>query len=201
MDNQPEEIVLRISAKKEAGYAKKVAGAIGWRLREEGYCKARAVKQDAVSTATKALAICNQRVSEAGISFYMELCFSKAENEDGKVATAIEMTIQEMDYKKPDEFKEYKVSGKQDENNSIMSLAEALAVPVRNGNGVNMKCIGPASVYKGIMAATIARGLIYPNGLEAIVVPKWDSIEEEGKPPVSLINLEFWGNKIQDDKK
>lgn len=197
MDEQ-QEVVLRVSAKKDAGYAKKVAGAMSWRLREEGFCKARAVKQDAVNSATKALAICNQRVSEAGIVFFMELFFSKAENTDGKFATAIEMTIQENDSPRPAEFVEYKVSGKQDTDNAPMKLAEAIAAPARDGKGVSMKCIGPAAVYRGILASTIARGLVFPNGYDSVVIPTWDSLpqEDETLPPISLIKLEFWGKKI-----
>jgi len=198
MDNQ-QEVVLKVSAKKDPGYAKKVAGAMSWRLREEGFCKTRAVKQDAVNIATKALAICNQRVSEAGIVFYMELFFSKAENPEGKFATVIEMTIQENDCPRPAEFVEYKVAGKQDtDKNGPMKLAEAIAAPARDGKGISMKCIGPSAVYKGILASTIARGLIYPNGFETIVIPSWSSLPQEDPnvPPISLINLDFWGKKI-----
>ncbi len=198
MENQPE-VILKVSANKDAGYAKKVAGAMSWRLREEGFCKARAVKQDAVNSATKALAICNQRVLAAGVTFYMELFFSKAENPEGKFATAIEMTIQENDCIRPEEFVEYKVAGKQDtDKNAPMKLAEAIAAPAREGKGVSMKCIGPSAVYKGVLASTIARGLIYPNGFESIVIPSWTSLPQEDPnlAPISLINLEFWGKKI-----
>lgn len=198
MEDQPEDIVLMVSACKEAGYAKKVAGAMSWRLREKGFFKARAVKQDAVNTATKAIAICNQRVSAAGVVLYAELFFSKAENEDGSVATAIEMNVQEVDAPRPETFSEYRVSGKQDQDkNAAMKLAEAVAAPVREGKGVTMKCIGPAAVYRAIMASTIARGLVFPNGYLAVVVPTWDSLpnEDPTKPPISLIKIDFWGKK------
>lgn len=198
MEDQPEEIVLMVSACKEAGYAKKVAGAMSWRLREKGFFKVRAVKQDAVNTATKAIAICNQRVAAAGVVLYAELFFAKAENEDGSVATAIEMNVQEVDAPRPETFSDYRVSGKQDQDkNAAMKLAEAVAAPARDGKGVSMKCIGPAAVYRAIMASTIARGLIFPNGYNAIVVPTWDSLPQEDpeKPPISLIRLDFWGKK------
>lgn len=194
----PEKVVLKVSASKDPGYAKKVAGAMSWRLREEGFCKVRAVKRDAVNSATKALAICNQRVATAGISFCMELFFSKAENAEGQFATAIEMTIQENDIPRPEIFSEYKVSGKTDQDkNAAAKLAEAIAAPTRDGKGITMKCIGPAAVYRAVLASTIARGLIYPNGMDAIVVPSWGSLPQEGdKLPISLINLDFWGKKI-----
>lgn len=199
MEETPEEIVLKVSACKEPGYAKKVAGAMSWRLREKGFFKARAVKQDAVSTATKAVAICNQRVAAAGVVLFMELFFSKAENDDGNVATAIEMNVQEVDMPRPEVFVDYRVSGKQDQDkNAAMKLAEAIAAPVRDGKGVAMACIGPAAVYRGMMASTIARGLVFPNGFESVVVPSWASLpnEDPEKPPISLIKLEFWGRKV-----
>ena len=39
-----DEVILRVSSNKEPTYVKKVAGAVGWQLREKGCCKARAVK-------------------------------------------------------------------------------------------------------------------------------------------------------------
>lgn len=198
MEDQQEEVILKVSACKDAGYAKRVAGAMTWRLREQGFFKARAIKQDAINSATKAVAICNQRVAAAGVVLSMELFFSKAENPEGNVATAIEMTVQETDAVRPETFIEYKVSGKQDhDKNAPMKLAEALAAPARENKGICMKCIGPGAVYRAMMAATIARGLIYPNGYNSIVVPNWDSLPQENDlPPISLIKLEFWGKSI-----
>lgn len=209
-DNQQEDVILKVSASKEPGYAKRVAGAMAWQLREKGFVKARAVKQDAVNSAIKALAICNQRAAAADVVLYMELFFSKAENdlpepkegeqpEQEPAATAIEMNIQENDAPRPAEFVEYKVSGKPDqERNLAMCLAEAIAAPVKSDKGVSMKCIGPAAVYRGVLASTIARGLIFPNGYDSIVIPTWASLPQEDKnlPPISLINIDFWGRKI-----
>lgn len=201
-ENQQDEVILKVSANKDAGYAKRVAGAMGWRLREAGFCKARAVKQDAVNSATKALAICNQRVAVAGMTLCMELFFSKADTtqpdgNDGKTATAIEMTIQETDAPKPEIFVDYKVSGKPDQDKNVAAnLAEAIAAPVRDGKGVSLKCIGPAAVYRAVLASTIARGLVFPNGYDAIVIPSWESLQQEDKPPISLIKIDFFGKRI-----
>lgn len=192
---QDDEIVLKISAKRDAGYVKRVAGAMTWRLQEKGFFKARAVKQDAVNTAIKAIAICNQRVALADITLYIQLFLKEASTNDGKAGTAIEMLVQETDTARPAKFVEYKVSGK-DEKNGPQKLAEAIAGPVRAENGVTMKCIGPAAVYRAIMASTMARGLIYPNGLDAIVVPSWDTITKAEDKVISLIKLDFWSKKI-----
>lgn len=192
---QDEDIVLKISAKKDAGYVKRVAGAMTWRLQEKGLFRARAVKQDAVNTAVKAIAICNQRVALADITLYIQLFIKPASTNDGKASTAIEMLVQETDVPRPAKFVEYKVSGK-DEKNGPQKLAEAIAGPARDGVGVSMKCIGPAAVYRAIMAATMARGLIFPNGLDAIVVPSWDTVTKPGDKVISLIKLDFWSKKV-----
>ena len=196
MEDDQQEVILKISGSKDAGYAKKVAGAMTWRLREVGFCKARAVKQDAVNSAIKALAICNERVAEAGMSFCVDLTFSEAINTEGKTATAIEMIIQEADPERPEVFLDFKVSGKSEQDkNVVKNLAEAVAGRVREGKGIKMKCIGPAAVYRAIMASTIARGLIFPNGYDCVIVPKWDTIERENAPPISFLNIAFWGKK------
>ena len=191
------QVVLRVSARKDPGYVKRVAGAISWQLRDNGFCKVRAVKVDAINTATKAIAIVNQRVSQAGLNFAMDMVFSPTESESDQNSTAIEMTVQDADSTRPGEFVEYKVAGKKSaDKDIIMRLAGAIAGPVRAGKGVRLRCIGPSSVYRAIMASCIAKGYIYANGLSAIVVPSWASMpSEEGKPPVSLLQVDFWGDK------
>lgn len=200
-ESQDDEVVLKIKSSKDPEYTKKVAGAMSWRLRETGFVKVRAVKQDAVNVATKAVAIVNEWVLPVGVTLSMDLFFSPADNASGGPdATAIAMTVQDAaDAIRPEKFMEYKVSGKDSADDLLNRLAGAIAAPVRKGNGIRMRCIGPAAVYRAVMACTIAKGFIYPNGLEAIVIPKWDSIpaREEGKPPVSLLQIEFWGRKIE----
>lgn len=207
MDPEPEagtqggDVVLKIKSSKDPGYTKKVAGAMSWRLREEGFVKARAVKQDAVNVATKAVAIVNEWVLPVGVTLSMDLTFSPADNASGGPdATAIAMTVHDAaDATRPGEFMEYKVSGKESADDLVTRLAGAIAGPARNGKGVRMRCIGPGAVYRAIMACTIAKGYIYPNGLEAVVIPKWDSIpaRQEGAAPISLISIEFWGRKVE----
>lgn len=196
MPNETDEVVLKITSSKEPGYVKSVAGAMGWVLREKGYCKARAVKMDAVNTAIKSVAIVNQRVAQAGgLVFEIDLFFSPAENDTGMPSTAIAMTVQATEAPRPEQFVEYKVSGKKESDDSLIArLAGAIATPVREGKGVKLRCIGPSAVYRAVMAATIAKGHIYPNGLASVVVPQWATIVDEGKA-ISLIELEFWGRK------
>lgn len=190
------DVVLRISSNKDPGYVKRVAGAMTWQLRDHGFCKARAVKVDAVSTATKAVAIVNQRVSQAGLNFAMDLFLSPAESESGTNSTAIEMVVHDADCTRPGEFVVYKVSGKRTGDKTLVTrLAGAIATPVRRGDGVSMRCIGPSAVYRAVMASCVAKGYIYTNGLDAIIVPTWQSIPSDDKP-VSLIQLDFWGKKI-----
>ncbi len=194
MPENDQEVILKIKSKKDSGYAKSVAGAMSWQLRERGFFKVRAVKADAVNTAVKAIAIVNQRVSGV-VLLSMDIVFAHAEVAVGTEATAIAMTVSDADSPRPTEFVEYKVSGKPDEENVASKLAGAIAAPVRDGKGVRMRCIGPNAVYRAIIACTIAKGYIYPNGLESIVVPTWDSVPQPGKDPISLIQIEFWAKK------
>lgn len=192
-------VILRVSASKEPGYVRRVAGAMSWQLRDHGFCRARAVKVDAVNIATKAVAIVNQRVSQAGLLLSMDLRLSPAESDDKKASTAIDMTVQDADCPRPEKFVEYKVSGKNGQKDVVTKLAGALAVPVRDGTGVRMRCIGPVAVYRAVMASCLAKGYIYSNGMDAIVVPTWDSISSTNpeKPSVSLLQIEFWGKNFQ----
>jgi len=172
--SNPDDVVLKVSSRQDPGYAKMVAGAMSWRLREDGCFRLRAVKTDAVNTSIKAIAIVNQRVMPVGVTLTIDLNF--AECEKGKEATAIAMSVHEVCHPRPSEFIEYKVSGRKDGEDLTAKLAGALAAPAREGKGVKMRCIGPGAVYRAIMASTIARGYIFPNSLEAIVVPTWDTM-------------------------
>lgn len=201
LDGDKDDVVLKIKSTKDSSYTKRVAGAMSWRLRERGFCKARAVKADAVNTATKAVAIVNQWVSPVGVMLSMDLFFSTVEraeggNEKDAAATAIAMTVQDVaDCSRPGDFVEYKVSGKESDEDVVPRLAGAIAAPARKGKGVRMKCIGPAAVYRAVMACTIAKGFIYVNNLESVVVPTWGSIPSsiEGAEPISYIQIDFWG--------
>lgn len=189
------DVVLRVSANKEKGYVKRVAGAIAWQLREKGFCRVRAVKVDAINTATKAIAIVNQRVSRAGLKFAIDMVFSPTDADGDHSSTAIEMTVQDTESTQPEEFVEYKVSGKKTSEDIISKLSSAISIQVRNGKGVNLRCIGPYAVSRAITACCVSKGNIYTNGLNAIVIPSWDSLPstEKGKPPISLLQISFWG--------
>lgn len=188
---EEQEVILKVSSSKDAGYAKKVAGAMSWRLREHGYCKARAIKADAVNTAIKAIAIVNQRVSAAGVTLGVDLLFAKAEQD----STAVAMTIHEVTCPRPAEFLEYRVAGKPDgdEKAIINKLAGAMASPAREQKGVRLRCIGASAVYRAVMACAVAKGFICPNGLDSVVIPSWDTIGQDGEKEISLIQMDFWG--------
>jgi stage V sporulation protein SpoVS len=196
-----EEVVLRVSSRKDAAYVKKVAGAVAWQLRENGYCKVRAVKADAVNTAIKAVAITNERLSQAGMTFVLDLFFSAADSGKQKNAsTVIEMTIHELEEasSRPGNFVEYRVSGsKTQPKESSKRLAGAISSRADGDTGVRLRCIGPTSVYHAVKACCLAKGLAYSNGLQSIVVPTWSNFQpQEEKPPVSFIQLDFWTKKL-----
>ena len=198
------DIILRIASSKDQDYAKKVAGAIGWRLREQGLCKVRAIKMTAVNTAVKALAIVNQRIEQANMTMGIDPFFGEVnDGKDEENSTAIVMTIREVQIDGTKEIIEYKVSGKQEvgtatDSDLATKLAGAIAGAVRQGKTVRMRCIGPASVYRAIYAATIAKGFIYPNGYESMIIPTWTTMPSivEGGPLISLLQLDFIGSKI-----
>jgi stage V sporulation protein SpoVS len=199
-EQEEKETILKISSDKDPGYVKRVAGAMGWQLREKGYCKARAVKADAVNTAVKAVAIVNQRVSKAsragsGLVFETDLFFSQTEN-DKTESTAIAMTVQEADSARPETFMDYKVGGHGDTSDDVVTrLAGAMAPPLREGKGVRLRCIGPGAVYRAIRACATAKGYVYPNGIALAVVPQWATMTQ-GSKAVSLISIEVWGRTL-----
>lgn len=193
-DGQP--VTLKISSSKEPGYAKSVAGAMGWLLREHGFCKARAIKMDAVNTAIKAIAIVNQRVAIAGISFQADMCLSPVSDGEG---TAIAINIEEAVDAKASEYLEFKVSSEKfDDSEVITRLAGAISSRILSGGmgAVVLKCVGPGSVYKAILACISAKGLLHINGLSCVVVPKWATITAADGKSISVIEIYFSNKKI-----
>ena len=195
-----DEVVLRVSSKKDPSYVKRVAGAIGWQLREKGYCKIRAVKADAVNTAIKAVAITNERLSQAGMTFALDLSFSSADSGEQKNAsTVIEMIIHEEEgLSRPVNFVDYRVSGKKSDSKELPKrLSGAISNRVNEKTGVRLRCVGPTSVYNAVKACCLAKGSVYSNGLQSIVVPSWSNFQpSEDHPPVSFIQIDFWTTKI-----
>jgi stage V sporulation protein SpoVS len=189
-----EPVLLKISASKEPGYAKKVASAMLWRLRDcDGYCRARTMREAATNTAIKAVAICNQRVATAScdasdIVLGIDLHFSRPEG-----VTAIDMLIGDVG-KAENESMEFRVSGREDNEALNAKLAEAISNACLDGKRVFLKCIGPSAVYRAVIASTIAKGSLFASGYSSVIIPTWESIPaEDGGKPVSLINIEFRG--------
>jgi len=196
---QEEEVILKVSSSKDKGYAKKVAAAMGWRLREVGYCRARAIKEAAVNSAVKAIAITNERVKEAGIKFGVAPVFGKAEATDDPAAVAICMMVEAVNGKPPAKFAECKVSGKKTEGGdhaAATRLATAINGMALGGKGVALKCIGPDAVYRAIMGCVMARSSGYANGMKSEIVPTWETVQAKtGR--ISLIRIDFWYEKEQ----
>lgn len=189
------DVVLRISSSKDEGYTKKVAGAISWRLRETGSCRLRAIRTDAVNSAIKALAIVNKRTEEIGLAFEVDPTFDAVVEEHAR-ANAIEMEALESPTL-PTEFAEYKISGKDDSNDSCCKLAGSIALSLRSGRAVAMRCIGPMAVYKALYAATLAKGYSYSYGYRTHFVPTWFSMKSDQMEDgyVSVIQILCWGTK------
>lgn len=210
------EVVLRIASKKGPEYVKNIAGAMGWQLREHGYCKARAIRANAVNTAVKAVSIVNGRTSWAGMSFGIDVLFSPVDsgrdlpdeiNElaleqkeinqpTTKSSTAIEIHVYECNTNnKPADVVEYKVSGQYARDNndkSASKLASAISATAIKGKVVRLRCIGPSAVYRAVLACCIAKGSVYSNGLESKIIPTWATLKGTNGSSISLLQLDFW---------
>ena len=65
---------IKIRRRQGTEYVKSVAGAIGWQLREFGFCKIRAAGAVAVHVGVKAVAINNRRLQAAGVTLGFDAC-------------------------------------------------------------------------------------------------------------------------------
>jgi stage V sporulation protein SpoVS len=178
--------ILKIGAGKDPGYAKRVAGAMTWQLRERGMFLVRAVKSRAVSIAVSSVATCNKRISAANVVLGIEPSFFETERK----TMAIEMLVKEVDPERPAEILEYRVSGKRRHDRSLTEkLSQALLGPVLHGKGIAMKCIGSVATCRAIEAVVMARGAL---NQETVLVPFWETIIEEDGSNTSVLSLEFW---------
>jgi stage V sporulation protein SpoVS len=193
-----EEVVLRVSGgKRGQNSTKRLASAICWRLREVGFAKMRAVKAEAVSAAIKSVAVANQKVSKADIDLSMDPILTTVSDEESTSdgSQAIEMTIQASVGERPEEFSEYKVSGRADDGleEAANKLAGAIASLIREGGGARLRCIGPSALYKAINAIVVGKGYLHTNGIAMQAVPTWASLPRENDTPISLIQIDVWG--------
>lgn len=198
-----DEVILRISGgKRGQNSTKRLAGAICWRLREVGFAKMRAVKAEAVSAAIKSIAVANQKVAAAEVDLSLDPILTTVADEDDSPSDgsqAVEMTIQESVGDRPEEFLEYKVSGRSDDglDKAVSKLAGAIASVIRDGVGARLRCIGPSPIYKAVNALIVAKGYLYTNGITIQAVPVWASLPREDDTPISLIQIDVWGHVAQ----
>jgi stage V sporulation protein SpoVS len=205
MEDGEEEVVLRISGKYEKGYVKRVAGAICWRLRDVGVAYLRAVKKEAIYNAIKAVARAQTKVAQADVVLAVD--FSLVEAQPGKGWTAsdssrgehaVEMTVREVTSEKPEEFVEYKVSGKFGDgiDKEADKLSAAICPLLRDGKGARLRCIGASSVNKGVRGIIVAKGQSYANGIVLDATPVWTHMPGEGgKNDSYIIVIDVWGTR------
>ena len=172
-------------------YSKRVAAAMGWQLRDYGYCVARASGVEAVSTAMKAVAICNHRTQAVSVTLCVEAELDRIE--PGKPDMVVQMTIHEVDFQKPEKMRPYRISGQGDLDNK---LVQSLLRPIHAGDGISMSCIGPNAVYRATLAFINARSMLLPQ-IQAVMVPTWESILDKNQTPLSLIRLDVWGHPFE----
>jgi stage V sporulation protein SpoVS len=169
-----------------------------WRLREKGFFKARAIREVPVSTAIKAIATLNERVSSVDVVLEADVSFAKFDGDPGgrqKAPTVIEMLVKESDEEVPRNLPEFKVSAKDTSEAGIVKLSKAISMACGSGRGVRLRCMGAGSIFKAIMACIIAKGQMFSSGKTSRLVPQWLTIIEDEKP-ISSILIDFWCSSV-----
>ena len=75
-----------------------------------------------------------------------------------------------------------KVSSK----SSPASVAGAIAGLVKDGQPVNMQCVGAGAVNQAIKAVAIARGFLIPTGVDISCAPTFSDIEIAGESRTAI---------------
>jgi len=188
-----EPVVLRINdgcAPSPDGrpYAKRLAAAMGWQLRDYGYCVARAAGIAAVGNAVKAIAICNHRTKTAEVTLCVEAALDRIEENKPVV---VQMTIREVDFPPPKKMRTYRIAGQSDKDLDLNKLVQSLLRPLQAEEGISMHCLGPKAIYRATLAFITTRTLVQN---ELVMIPTWESVLDKKKIPVSLIRLDIWAN-------
>lgn len=69
------------------------------------------------------------------------------------------------------------------------SVAKALALLLRREGKAELHAVGAGAVNQAVKAAAVARGLVAPNGIDAVIIPAFMDLEIDGeeKTGVKLI--------------
>lgn len=195
--NEEKSVVLKVKGSKEPDYPKRVSNAICWQLRDHGVCEMRAVKDEAVAAAVKAIAMANKKVEPAGVTLAFDPVFSSLESLEGTSSTVLAFTVKEISTGQTEKI-EYKVSARNHEDDKEVSkLAGAIAAMIRKGKTVILRCVGPCAIYKSVRGIVIAKGFVYANGILLESIPSWLTLHGEGKDggDVSVLAIEVRSRK------
>ena len=180
--------VLKVSGKKTKEYTKKVSGALGWQLRENGFCRMDAGSPTAVYNAVKAVSTCNAMVEKAGVVLCADLSLRDIEA-NGTTIRGMEMMVREVFEERPGNFIEFRVSSSSDE----MHVARAIVAKTDAGNGVDIKCAGETAVNKCVNSVIMANHILKESGKKMVFVPKWGTAStNDGSGEISIITVEAW---------
>lgn len=194
MSEQNTSTTLKISGKPGKEYVKKVAGAIGWQLREFGFCKFRAAGVLAVHVGIKASAINNRRLHAAGVTLGFEASHSELglQNKNKKDLTYVtEILIAEVTHARPGAFHEFRISSEGDPEN----LGRAISSKIKNNYGCRLKCIGAQTVYNAVEGLIRAKGELFENGLRVTTVPYWEVSTGYDDTSVNVLCMDAWSYK------
>lgn len=194
-------VVLKVGGIKDKDYVKRLSNAICWQLRDFGACTCRAVKSEAVYNNIKAIAISNCKVKKANVLLSIDCSFDllkEAYSTNNMVA--ISTIIQDSVIPRPDKFVEFRVSGdknNKDDYKSSCKLAGAISALLRQDNGIILRCMGSASVFKAICAIAFAKKYTLKDKIAINSVPNWSVTNKINEDLINFIQIEVWGQKVQ----
>lgn len=61
------------------------------------------------------------------------------------------------------------------------SVAKALALLLRREGKAELHAVGAGAVNQAVKAAAVARGLVAPNGIDAVIIPAFMDLEIDGE--------------------
>ena len=198
MDEQEELVVLKVKGSKDPGYPKKVANAICWQLRDHGRCEMRAIRDEAVASAVKAIATANKKVEAADVTLSFDAVFAPLESSEDTSQSVLAFTIQEVSTERSGEVEEYRVSArKHSDEKEVSKLAGAIASEIRKGKTVVLRCVGPFAIYKSVRAVVMAKGYVFANGILTEAIPSWKILEKESRDgkDIQLVLVEVRSKK------
>jgi len=192
-----------ISRDERRKAARKLAGAITHALRSCGEVSVRCFGYASIGKGAKALAIAREFMAEHGLSMYCAPAFIDADMDDGHrtglcYASFSEEGVVDIQ-EKMKSAKELRVKSDPTDMDSeskkvaVRQLAGSVANALREVDGVQVRCIGMASIGKAVKALAIARGFVAVQGRDLYCTPVFIDAEIQGEERTGIAFFVFTG--------